>query len=170
MRVGLMLFRILPELSVIRPIMLRLTIWAHKFKLFVIPYKLMAHLKKLINHKMASRKIINHQSYKKCCLIRYADPFLHIWCTIKKAATNIHCNCLIITWRQGESNPWPLDCQSNALANWAMPPSLWGCKYILFRLKCQTIAANYFPYCICRYCCPLMLLRGLPMTGLGLIT
>ena len=29
-------------------------------------------------------------------------------------------------WSVGESNPWPLDCQSNALANWANAPNL--CK------------------------------------------
>ena len=28
-----------------------------------------------------------------------------------------------IMWRIGESNPWPLECKSSALASWANPPS-----------------------------------------------
>lgn len=48
-------------------------------------------------------------------------------------------------WRQGESNPWPFDCQSNALANWAMPPlNFKRCKYRGFWLEIKKFIAVIF--------------------------
>ena len=45
---------------------------------------------------------------------------------------NDNVRIILVWWRYGDSNPRPFDCQSNALANCAIPPS----KYYLNRFAC----------------------------------
>ena len=49
---------------------------------------------------------------------------LHQFFSYSKAKHFSLLNLNLFVWRIRESNPWPLECKSSALANWANPPSL----------------------------------------------
>jgi hypothetical protein len=54
------------------------------------------------------------------------------------------------SWRIRESNPWPLECKSSALANWANPPrSSLQCSVSVFSFSSQFSLFTLTAYCDC---------------------